>query len=121
VSRDRGVRLQNSLAAYLRSWWPLAESAGSGRNGTDVLNTPGIVWENKTAREFRPAEFVRQAVQCAARSAGEVPVTVYYPDGCGGQVTADVLAIVPLRVMVGLLIDAGYGPSLTSETRHGSS
>ena len=27
VSRDRGVRLQNALAAYLRTWWPDAASA----------------------------------------------------------------------------------------------
>jgi hypothetical protein len=69
VSRDRGVRLQNALAAYLRQWWPSAESAGSGRPGSDVLGTPGIVWENKTPREFRPWEWTRQAQRHArARS-----------------------------------------------------
>src|SRR5271168_5002627 len=79
VSRDRGIRLQNALARYLAGWWPSAESAGSGRPGTDVLGTPGIAWENKTAREFRPGEWVRQARAHAATAAARrlpLPVVV---------------------------------------------
>jgi hypothetical protein len=108
VSRDRGLRLQNALAAYLRQWWPRAESAGSGRNGSDVLNTPGIVWECKTAREFSPLAFVRQAWTFSSEL-GMLPVVVYWPVGVGEKSANATLAIVPLGAMVELLGKAGYG------------
>lgn len=108
MSHDRGLRLQNALAAYLRHWWPLAESAGAGRNGTDVTNTPGVVWESKTAREFKPTQFVKQAK--AAAHNGALPVVVYFPDGCGEKATDVALAIVPLGRMMHLLREAGYTP-----------
>lgn len=101
MSRDRGLRLQNALAAYLRQWWPSAESAGSGRPGSDVLGTPGIVWENKTAARFRPVEWTRQA-QGHVR-AGQIPVCVYWPVGVGDASPGRALAILPLPDLVSLL------------------
>ena len=113
MSRDRGIRLQNALAAYLTRWWPSAESAGSGRPGTDILGTPGVVWECKTAREFRPLEWCRQAKKHTAYFAVgnpvEWPVTVYWPDGLGAQSADAAIAMMPLREMVQLLMQAGYG------------
>ena len=109
MSHDRGLRLQNALAAYLRHWWPLAESAGAGRNGTDVTNTPGIVWESKTAREFKPTMFVRQAGIAAARRHA-LPVVVYWPDGCGAKSAPEALAILPLGKLMDVLTEAGYTP-----------
>ena len=65
MSDPRGRALPNALARYLSAWWPNAESTGAGRQGTDILGTPGVVWEAKTARDwkrdFRPAAWVRQA------------------------------------------------------------
>ena len=107
MSRDRGIRLQNALARYLTAWWPSAESAGSGRPGTDILGTPGIVWECKTAREFRPGEWVRQAKQPAI-SRFLLPVTVYWPDGVGESTPAAAMAILPLPELVELLVAAEY-------------
>jgi hypothetical protein len=104
VSRDRGIRLQNALARYLTAWWPSAESAGSGRPGTDILGTPGIVWECKTAREFRPAEWVRQA-RSHTRS-DELPVVVYWPDGVGEGSPQCAMAILPLPELVTVLVAA---------------
>jgi hypothetical protein len=109
VSHDRGLRLQNALAAYLRAWWPLAESAGAGRNGTDVTNTPGIVWESKTAREFKPTMFVRQA-KLASTGSRALPVVVYWPDGCGAKSAGEALAILPLAELMKVLEEAGYTP-----------
>lgn len=108
MSHDRGLRLQNALAAYLRHWWPLAESAGAGRNGTDVTNTPGVVWESKTAREFKPTMFVRQA-KLAARDTA-LPVVVYWPDGHGAKSAGEALAILPLKSLMELLVAAEYTP-----------
>ena len=123
MSRARGNVLQNALARYLTSWWPHAESAGAGRQGSDVLGTPGVVWECKTAydfkRDFRPAAWVEQARQHAhARdlvldghahpNLVPVPIVVYYPAGLGEANTGNALAIVPLHVQVQLLKEAGY-------------
>jgi hypothetical protein len=116
VSRARGNRLQNALAAYLTRWYPHAESAGAGRNGTDVLGTPGVVWECKTAsefkRDFRPAQWVAQSRMHAAAGGGAleppVPVVAYFPPGIGEQNTANTLAIVPMHVLMRLLTEAGY-------------
>jgi hypothetical protein len=101
MSRGRGLVLQNALAAYLRQWWPSAESAGAGRPGTDVLGTPGIVWENKTPRRFEPFAWAKQAAGHARN--GELPVCVYWPDGVGGRRPELALAILPLPSLVELL------------------
>jgi|SRR5215469_513845 len=111
MSRARGVALQLALARYLTAWWPHAESAGSGRNGTDITGTPGIVWECKTAREFRPLAWCRQARGHAKTGAlaGAVPVTVYFPDGIGEANSGSAIAMMPLDQMISLLVMAGYG------------
>jgi hypothetical protein len=98
--------LQNALAAYLRQWWPDAESAGAGRPGSDVLRTPGFVWENKTPRRFDPYVWVKQAAGHAR--GGEVPVCVYWPDGVGDRRPELALGIMPLPVLMGL-IEAAAG------------
>jgi hypothetical protein len=116
MTRARGNALQNALARYLQGWWPHAESAGAGRNGSDVLGTPGVVWECKTAvdfkRDFRPAAWVAQSLgHMAAAHDGEppnVPVVVYFPPGVGENRTAHAMAIVPLHVMMQVLQAAGY-------------
>lgn len=110
MSRDRGIRLQNALAAYLTRWWPHAESAGSGRPGTDVLGTPGVVWECKTAARFRPSEWVKQAAGHSFSDAGEVPVTVYFPPGTGALSADNALAILPMHVLMQLLVEGKYTP-----------
>ena len=102
MSRARGLALQNALARYLAAWWPSAESAGAGRPGTDVLGTPGIVWENKTPRTFEPFEWAKQAAGHAR--GGEVPVCVYWPDKVGDRRPELALAIVPLPLIVELLV-----------------
>jgi hypothetical protein len=105
MSRDRGIRLQNALAAYLKGWWPAAESAGSGRPGRDVLNTPGVWWECKTHAdgEHRPGQFVRQAVKGAGK---DLPVVVWFPPGTADPGKA--IAMVELRELMPLLTDGGY-------------
>jgi hypothetical protein len=123
VSRDRGNRLQNALAAYLTRWWEHAESAGAGRNGTDVLGTPGVVWECKTAvdfkRDFKPTAWVRQSKSHAnlhqlATSIGhttDVPVVVYFPSGVGAENVAHTISLMPTHVLMRVLSEAGYTPA----------
>lgn len=114
MSRSRGLRLQNALAAYLTAWWPYAESAGAGRPGTDVKGTPGIAWECKTAddfkRDFEPTAWVKQAKSHVVNGGypQDVPVVVYFPRGIGEQNTANTLAILPLHALMQLIAEAGY-------------
>jgi hypothetical protein len=111
VSRDRGVRAQNWLARLLvTSGWPNAEAVGSGRNGTDIKGTPGIVWENKTAHEWKVNEWVRQAK--GHGGFGQLPVTVYWPVGVGEQTPECALAILPLPELLAVLRAAGFGNEL---------
>lgn len=105
MSRARGNALQNALATYLRAWWPHAESAGAGRNGRDILGTPGVAFEVKTAddfkRDFKPTIWMKQATANAA--VDEVPVVVYFPRGIGEAHTGQALAILPLDWVMSLL------------------
>lgn len=123
MSDARGRALPNALAAYLQQWWRHAESAGSGRNGTDILGTPGVAWEVKTAREFKrdfkPTAWVKQAREHAGEcdctqlkpcTHADVPVVVYFPSGIGAENCANTLAIMPVHVLMRLLEEAGYTP-----------
>jgi len=111
VSRNRGRRYELLLAAYLRRWWPNAEAPPPSRPGSDVLGTPGLTWENKTAAKFSPLEFSRQALRHSG-SSGDLPIVVYWPPGVGEQSAGGTLAILPLHHMIRLLREAGYGEPL---------
>ena|SRR5215469_11589401 len=108
MSRARGLALQNALARYLQAWWPHAESAGAGRNGRDILGTPGVAWECKTSLAgTSPAAVVRQAVKNAG---GDIPIVAYWPPGIGAASPHAAIAMLPLAWAVQLLKDAGYAP-----------
>jgi hypothetical protein len=118
VSRDRGLELQRALARYLSAWWPSAESTPNGRPGSDVLGTPGIVWENKTPRRFDPFAWAAQAQHHVKH--GELPVCVYWPDGVGERRPELALAIVPLPELVELLLRPEGDPEFTLERKTSS-
>lgn len=126
MSRANGRRKEVWLAEYLRRrGWFGAEAQRPGLPGTDILGIPGTVWESKSAKEFRPKEFVAQAKAHARRQALApaqftvtpgaeptyapiVPIVVYWPERCGEVNAGNTLAIVPLDVMCDLLKAAGY-------------
>jgi hypothetical protein len=74
-----------------------------------VTNTPGVWWESKTAREFKPTMFVKQARDGTTRN-GELPVVVYWPDGCGAGSADCALAILPLGRLMEALEAGEYTP-----------
>jgi len=112
MSRDRGLRLQNALAAYLRQWWPDAESAGAGRPGSDVLRTGDIPWENKTAGKGN-----RNIGAWIDQARGHAPsltcphVVVYWPPGVGEKRPEMAIAMLPLGELMALLEDGDWTPS----------
>ena len=108
--KHRGYATQKIVANYLADHgWPFAESAGAGRQGTDVTGTVGIDWEVKARRGFPVTEAMNQAAERIAE--GIIPVAVLRPDGFGPASIEKWPAIVPLKILVELLRDAGYGDS----------
>jgi hypothetical protein len=104
--RRRGAETQNLVAAYFKAaGFPYAESAGAGRNGRDVLGTPGLACEVKARRDFSPIAWTRQA---AATADGDLPLVVMRPDGLGPAHIDEWPAILRFSDLLGLLRAAGY-------------
>lgn len=81
--KHRGYATQALLAADLRDSgvFPYATDAGAGRQGKDILNTPGAAIEVKARAGFNPAADMRQAAANAAD--GETPIIVCRLNGQG--------------------------------------
>ena len=108
MSVDKGKRVPKLHAAYLQTWWPLAEANPNGRNGRDILGTPGVWFEDKTPQAFRPAAFIAQAAKGAA-TADEVPVVTYWPKGVWADIDKTI-AMMPTPWLMRLLQEAKYTP-----------
>lgn len=116
MSRVRGVTLQLAFARWLTRWWPAAESTGSGRKGRDVQNTPGVWWEVKTADEFEPQEWMRQAQDGLRKELRkELPVVVWFGRSVAMGSPQKVIAMMPLPWLMHLLEEAGYAPAPQEE------
>jgi hypothetical protein len=103
------MQTQPLVAAYLREHgFPWATDAGSGRPGTDILNTPGLGWEIKARAQFDPLAWLRQA-----RGYPGLPLVVWRPNGYGPSN----IAAWPMMTLFGpgveLLRAAGYGDPLS--------
>jgi len=112
VSRTRGVALQREFAAYLaREGWVGAESAGSGRQGRDILGTPGVAWEVKTAgaANLRPAAWIAQAARNSG--IGDYSAVAWFPPGVAMGSPGKVVAMMPLTHLVTLMKMAQVIPS----------
>lgn len=102
----RGRESEAAVAAYLReNGWPDAQRIEASLPGADIKNTPDLAFEVKSAREWNVLDWIRQAW-----THGGLPIVVYRPDKYGPQTVSQWPAIVPLRVLVQLLIEAGYAP-----------
>ena len=125
--KHRGMRTQKLVAEYLRDrGWPFADTAGAGRSGADVTNTPDIAVEVKARADLNPLAWVRQA---EAAAEGRLPFAVFRCNG-QGEDAGQYLAMLRLADLVPLLHAAGYGspkpdlydpepgPSPTKEQNH---
>ena len=107
--KTRGMRTQLLVAEYLRAnGWPHATSAGAGRSGVDVLETPDIACEVKARSDLSPLAWVRQAEGSAD---GRLPFVAFRPNGMGEH-PGEFLAFLRLSDLVALLRAAGYGDQL---------
>ena len=70
--KHRGYRTQKVVAEYLSKWFPYADSAGAGRQGSDVTGVPFDI-EVKARAAFQPKEWLDQTRK---RSDGKLSVVV---------------------------------------------
>lgn len=104
--KARGMRTQLLVAEHLKAnGWPHAQSAGAGRPGADVLETPDIAVEVKARTNLDPLAWVKQAEKSAD---GRFPFAVFRCNGQGEDATKYV-AMVRFGDLVQLLQAAGYG------------
>ena len=102
--KDRGLRTERVVAAYLSQWW---RSASVGRGaGKDILNVP-FDCEIKARSSFQPLEWLRQATKRASAS-DELPFVVCRMNSQGEDASA-YLAFMRFGDLVQLLLQAGYG------------
>ena len=110
--KARGMRSQLLVTEYLKErGWPHATSAGSGRPGVDVLNTPDIACEVKARSGLDPLAWVKQAEKDAD---GRLPFAVFRPYGMG-ETPERYVAFLRFGDLVDLLRQAGYGDSEKGE------
>ena len=103
--KDRGLRTERVVAAYLSQWW---RSASVGRGaGKDITNVPFDI-EVKARSAFQPKAWIDQVTKRAAKTGG-LPIVTCRLNGQGEGSPQDYLAFMRLGDLVGLLLIAGYG------------
>lgn len=103
--KRRGAVTQQTAADWFAAnGWPYAESAGAGRQGSDITGLPGLACEVKARRGFSPLAWIRQA-----QAGRGLPFVIHRPDGMGPATVADWPVTLRLGDFTGLLRAAGYG------------
>lgn len=111
--KERGRETEHLVAAaFAADGWPFAEATGAGSPGRDIKGVIGVAPEVKARREFSPLPALRQA---ARNAAGDLPVVVMRPDGCGPSTIDDWPAFLTFGDLRRLLRQAGYGNPLPAE------
>lgn len=106
--KSRGYETQRLVAAALAAdLFPYATDAGAGRQGRDVLNTPGLSIEVKARAGFDPLAWIRQARTNTAE--GEVAAVTFRPNGMGPAQLPEWPVLLRFEDFVELLRKAGYG------------
>ena len=104
--KQKGRRVENTLADYLQRWWPHAERRRlrGQRDAGDITGTPGVVWEAKASDSSR-ADGMRQLGREVDAADADYGVLVgrrrRYP-------VADWYATLRLEDVCRLLAEAGY-------------
>lgn len=109
--KERGRQTEHLIAAaFAADGWVHAEATGAGSPGRDIKGVLGVACEVKARNGFEPLAALRQAVGYAA---GDIPVVVMRPNGCGPTTVDDWPAFLPFGVLRSLLRQAGYGEPLS--------
>jgi hypothetical protein len=97
--RRRGDQSNGFVAAYVRTWWPGAKGVEKFTPGSDILNTPGVVWEVKSVadEDFRWGAVLRRVAgyELVNGAVGLCPVR---GRGCGPANVGDWPTLMPLSL-----------------------
>lgn len=105
------MRTQLLVAQYFAEHgWPHAKSAGAGRSGADVLDTPDLAIEVKARSGLDPLAWHKQAEKAAD---GRLPFVVFRTNG-QGEDAGNYFALLRLKDLVPILRAAGYGDGKVS-------
>jgi len=102
--KDRGLRTERVISAYLAQWWSGA-TVGRGA-GKDIVNIP-IDIEIKARADFDPLAWLRQSKK-RGRVSGEPSFVIVRCNG-QGETPEDYLAFTDLATLTELWLKAGYG------------
>lgn len=110
--KHRGYSTQKIVAQWFaENGWPYAESAGAGRQGSDITGMPLCDVEVKATSRFEPLGWLKQIVARRKVGSGDVlGFGVWRPNGYGPAKVAEYPVIIDLASFTALLLSAGYGP-----------
>lgn len=118
--KHRGYRTQKVFAEYVRHVFPYAEPTGAGRQGRDILGTPGVWFELKARTGFNPIAALKQIEAEAKASAKgssweldgmpDLSVAVLRMNGQGEANIGEWITCMRVDTLIQLLAEAGYGP-----------
>ncbi|ATW69381.1 holliday junction resolvase [Streptomyces phage Manuel] len=105
--KHRGYRSQKVFADYVRPTFPHAEPTGAGRQGRDILSTPGVWFELKARSGFNPLEALKQMErECEG---DDIQAAVLRMNGQGEANIGQWVVCLRVDTLLRLLKEAGYG------------
>lgn len=106
--KHRGYRSQKVFAEHVRTVFPYAEPTGAGRQGRDILGTPGVWFELKARAGFNPLEALKQMErECEG---DDIQAAVLRMNGQGEANIGEWVVCLRADTLLRLLEEAGYGP-----------
>lgn len=126
--KHRGYRSQKVFADYIKWMFPHAEPTCAGRQGKDILSTPGVHFELKARTGFSPLAALKQIEKeqhddaLSAEDNGfilppELGIAVLRMNGQGEATIGEWVTVMRVDTMLTLLEQAGYGEVQTTHLR----
>lgn len=106
--KHRGYATQRIFAEYVRGTFPYAEPTGAGRQGRDILSTPGVWFELKARTGFNPLEALKQMEK--ENETTDHNVAVLRMNGQGEKSVGEWVVCLRADTLMQLLKEAGYAP-----------
>ncbi len=96
------------FAEYIQDIFPYAEPTGAGRQGRDILSTPGVWFELKARTGFNPLAALKQ-MEAENVDAWSKNAAVLRMNGQGEKNIGEWVVCMRVDTLKELLKEAGYG------------